>query len=129
MCPLRPVHGPTVARGTLRIHPGAAPGAGRACAMLSARHASDGKVEALDAGADDYVTKLSGMDELPAGLRAAARVRPGEQLPAGPHGPAAPQAGGRPGAPAAFRHRTRHGPPLRGVRSGRYAGTHEWCHP
>ncbi|NLU75267.1 response regulator [Streptomyces sp. HNM0575] len=41
--------------------------------VLSARHASDEKVEALDAGADDYVTKPFGMDELLARLRAATR--------------------------------------------------------
>ncbi len=41
--------------------------------VLSARHASDEKVEALDAGADDYVTKPFGMDELLARLRAAVR--------------------------------------------------------
>ncbi|MFF0109532.1 response regulator [Streptomyces hirsutus] len=41
--------------------------------VLSARHASDEKVQALDAGADDYVTKPFGMDELLARLRAAVR--------------------------------------------------------
>jgi two-component system KDP operon response regulator KdpE len=41
--------------------------------VLSARHASDEKVQALDAGADDYVTKPFGMDELLARLRAAIR--------------------------------------------------------
>ncbi len=41
--------------------------------VLSARHASDEKVEALDAGADDYVTKPFGMDELLARMRAAVR--------------------------------------------------------
>jgi two-component system KDP operon response regulator KdpE len=41
--------------------------------VLSARHASDEKVLALDAGADDYVTKPFGMDELLARLRAAVR--------------------------------------------------------
>ncbi|MFH0516274.1 response regulator [Streptomyces sp. M41] len=50
--------------------------------VLSARHSSDEKVEALDAGADDYVTKPFGMDELLARLRAAVRraepVGPGE---------------------------------------------------
>ncbi|KAF4406903.1 MULTISPECIES: response regulator [Streptomyces] len=48
--------------------------------VLSARQTSDEKVEALDAGADDYVTKPFGMDELLARLRAA--IRRGE--PAGP---------------------------------------------
>ncbi len=41
--------------------------------VLSARQMSDDKVEALDAGADDYVTKPFGMDELLARLRAAVR--------------------------------------------------------
>ena len=41
--------------------------------VLSARHDEADKVEALDAGADDYVTKPFGMDELLARLRAAAR--------------------------------------------------------
>jgi len=41
--------------------------------VLSARQESDDKVEALDAGADDYVTKPFGMDELLARLRAAVR--------------------------------------------------------
>jgi two-component system, OmpR family, KDP operon response regulator KdpE len=41
--------------------------------VLSARQTSDDKVEALDAGADDYVTKPFGMAELLARLRAAAR--------------------------------------------------------
>jgi len=41
--------------------------------VLSARHDSDDKIEALDAGADDYVTKPFGMDELLARVRAAAR--------------------------------------------------------
>jgi two-component system KDP operon response regulator KdpE len=41
--------------------------------VLSARHQSVSKVEALDAGADDYVTKPFGMDELLARLRASLR--------------------------------------------------------
>ncbi|WP_436777127.1 response regulator [Yinghuangia sp. YIM S09857] len=41
--------------------------------VLSARQASNEKVAALDAGADDYVTKPFGMDELLARLRAAVR--------------------------------------------------------
>jgi two-component system KDP operon response regulator KdpE len=45
--------------------------------VLSARQGSEDKVEALDAGADDYVTKPFGMDELLARLRAA--VRHGQQ--------------------------------------------------
>ncbi|SDT30271.1 response regulator [Microlunatus soli] len=41
--------------------------------VLSARHDSEEKVAALDAGADDYVTKPFGMDELLARLRAMVR--------------------------------------------------------
>ncbi|MGW3417246.1 response regulator [Streptomyces phaeochromogenes] len=41
--------------------------------VLSARRASEEKVAALDAGADDYVTKPFSMDELLARLRAAVR--------------------------------------------------------
>lgn len=41
--------------------------------VLSARHQAVTKVEALDAGADDYMTKPFGMDELLARIRAALR--------------------------------------------------------
>ncbi|HEX2247377.1 MAG TPA: response regulator [Arthrobacter sp.] len=41
--------------------------------ILSARHASDEKVDALDAGADDYVTKPFDLNELLARVRAATR--------------------------------------------------------
>jgi two-component system KDP operon response regulator KdpE len=41
--------------------------------VLSGRAESNDKVEALDAGADDYVTKPFGMDELLARMRAAVR--------------------------------------------------------
>ncbi len=47
--------------------------------VLSARHQSMSKVEALDLGADDYVTKPFGMDELLARLRAALRRAPGAE--------------------------------------------------
>jgi two-component system, OmpR family, KDP operon response regulator KdpE len=50
--------------------------------VLSARQASDEKVAALDAGADDYITKPFSMDELLARLRAA--VRRTEEVPLGP---------------------------------------------
>ena len=48
--------------------------------VLSARAESNEKVEALDLGADDYVTKPFGMDELLARIRAAAR-RAGSDVP------------------------------------------------
>ena len=41
--------------------------------VLSVRETEADKVAALDAGADDYVTKPFGMDELLARLRAALR--------------------------------------------------------
>jgi two-component system KDP operon response regulator KdpE len=50
--------------------------------VLSARTGQDDKVIALDAGADDFVTKPFGMDELLARLRAALRRGPtGDQVP------------------------------------------------
>ncbi len=50
--------------------------------VLSARHGSSDKVEALDAGADDYITKPFGLDELLARLRALLRRRndPSEEV-------------------------------------------------
>jgi two-component system KDP operon response regulator KdpE len=48
--------------------------------VLSARQHGEDKVDALDAGADDYVTKPFGMDELLARLRAAVRrAQPAEE--------------------------------------------------
>jgi len=47
--------------------------------VLSARHQSDDKVEALDEGADDYVTKPFGMDELMARVRSALRRGGGDR--------------------------------------------------
>ncbi len=49
--------------------------------VLSARHQSDDKVEALDLGADDYVTKPFGMEELLARIRAALRHALSESQP------------------------------------------------
>jgi two-component system, OmpR family, KDP operon response regulator KdpE len=47
--------------------------------MLSVRDAESEKVKALDAGANDYVTKPFGIQELMARLRAMLRARPGER--------------------------------------------------
>lgn len=48
--------------------------------ILSARSEERAKVQALDAGADDYVTKPFGMDELLARIRAALRRAPSANL-------------------------------------------------
>ncbi|MFT4109015.1 response regulator [Propionicimonas sp.] len=52
--------------------------------VLSARDSQAQKVRALDAGADDYVTKPFGMDELVARVRAALRRSDVHALAAGP---------------------------------------------
>jgi two-component system KDP operon response regulator KdpE len=52
--------------------------------VLSARDSQSQKVRALDAGADDYVTKPFGMDELVARVRAALRRADIHQLAVGP---------------------------------------------
>jgi two-component system KDP operon response regulator KdpE len=52
--------------------------------VLSARDSQSQKVRALDAGADDYVTKPFGMDELVARVRAALRRADTHELPADP---------------------------------------------
>lgn len=53
--------------------------------VLSARSGSEDKIRALDAGADDYMTKPFSMDELLARLRAATRRT--EETPPVPHAP------------------------------------------
>ena len=57
--------------------------------VLSARGAERDKVDALDAGANDYVTKPFGIEELMARLRAAERIRaaqrPSDEPMATPH--------------------------------------------
>jgi len=52
--------------------------------ILTVRNTEKEKVEALDAGADDYVSKPFGMQELMARIRAALRRAP-SSLQAGPH--------------------------------------------
>jgi two-component system KDP operon response regulator KdpE len=52
--------------------------------MLSVRDSEVEKVRALDAGANDYVTKPFGIQELMARLRALLRSRPGEGAPVSP---------------------------------------------
>lgn len=52
--------------------------------VLSARGSERDKVEALDAGATDYVTKPFGIEELMARLRAAERIRATQGRPGGP---------------------------------------------
>jgi two-component system, OmpR family, KDP operon response regulator KdpE len=59
-----------------------------AIVVLSSRGDETGKVEALDGGADDYVTKPFGMNELLARARAALRHRLQVQASARPFGSA-----------------------------------------
>jgi two-component system KDP operon response regulator KdpE len=54
--------------------------------VLSVRNTERDKVEALDAGADDYVMKPFGIQELLARIRAALRRSPGATSEQGPHG-------------------------------------------
>ena len=58
--------------------------------VLTVRSNESDKVEALDAGADDYVTKPFNSSELLARIRAALRRTPSTQGPTGP-----PRAGRR----------------------------------
>jgi DNA-binding response OmpR family regulator len=108
--------------------------------VLSARTDSTDKVHALDRGADDYVTKPFGVEELMARVRAPDRMehprsarappRPAgqptpapdphlgphraqrHQLPPGVPGPTPPQARTRPRPPRTPHHRSRHGLPF-----------------
>ena len=52
--------------------------------MVSDRHNEAGKINALDEGADDYVTKPFSVGELLARLRAALRRAPNEEAPETP---------------------------------------------
>ena len=73
-----------------------AAGPPRPIIVLSGRSDSADKVEALDAGADDYVTKPFGVDELLARMRAVAATRDRGRRPARRHVRAAPRRPGRP---------------------------------
>ena len=73
--------------------------------VLSVRDRQADKVAALDAGADDYVTKPFGMEEVLARLRAAAPSRPGRG--AGPGGAPVRGPRGRPGPSAGDGRRAR----------------------
>jgi two-component system KDP operon response regulator KdpE len=53
--------------------------------VLSGRVGSQDKVDALDAGADDYVTKPFNIDELLARIRAVTRRKTAPELPSGVH--------------------------------------------
>jgi two-component system KDP operon response regulator KdpE len=59
-------------------------GADTSVIILSVRHSESDKVAALDAGADDYVTKPFGIEELLARIRAALRRSPSSPE-GGPH--------------------------------------------
>ncbi|MWA03309.1 response regulator [Actinomadura sp. LD22] len=70
--------------------------------VLSGRAGSGDKVDALDAGADDYVTKPFGVDELLARIRAITRRAPADGnrgLPPPPHRPVRRSIPGRPSRP------------------------------
>jgi DNA-binding NarL/FixJ family response regulator len=89
--------------------------------VLSGRVDSHDKVDALDAGADDYVTKPVSVDELLARIRAVTRRRsPSEPAPTVQIGQytvdldarTATQTGRRPGSPPPPADRARHGLPV-----------------
>ena len=74
--------------------------------VISARGREDDKVAALDAGADDYLTKPFGVNELLARIRVALRHARSQRVAggAGPGGrPAPPRSGSARGAVAAAR--------------------------
>ena len=87
--------------------------------MLSGRADSTDKVEALDAGADDYVTKPFGVDELLARMRAV--VTPGRAGPTSRPVVAFGTRHGRPGRPAGHGRGRGRRPPTSG--SPRPSGT------
>ena len=113
--------------------------------MLTARAAVGDRVEGLDLGADDYLTKPFSMKELTARVRAVLRRasevgavtfgvgavdlggrRPGRDRRGGPdHGPPVPAAARGVGPPRRPRHRIRARRPPRRVRPARTASTRD----
>ena len=78
--------------------------------VLSGRADSADKVEALDAGADDYVTKPFGMDELLARMRAAVRRTPAAEAPPRVSSAISPSTWRRSGSSGRRRRTTQLGP-------------------
>ena len=83
--------------------------------ILSVRNTEKDKVAALDAGADDYVTKPFGIEELLARIRAALRRSPSSPE-GGPHGYQRDRSGNRFRYPPRARQRQGRPPHSEGIR-------------